>query len=134
MPVVDASVLVEAAVDSGTAGIWAEHVLEDGNLIAPQLVLVEAANVLRRLELANVLSRLEATQAHQDLVLLDLQLVSYEPFAKRVWELRTNRSSYDAWYVAVAELADLPLATIDRKLASANGPKCEFLLPPGGRP
>lgn len=130
MPVVDASVLVAATADDGPEGAWAERVLAGGNLIAPHLVLAEAANVLRRLERAKLLSRLEATAAHTDLVRLDLQLVPYEPFAERVWELRANLSSYDAWYVAVAELADMPLATLDRRLTRATGPDCEFLLPP----
>lgn len=130
MPVVDASVLVAATADGGPEGAWAERVLAGGNLIAPHLVLAEAANVLRRLERAKLLSRLEASAAHTDLVRLDLQLVPYEPFAERVWELRANLSSYDAWYVAVAELADMPLATLDRRLTRATGPDCEFLLPP----
>lgn len=130
MPVVDASVLVAATADDGPEGAWAERVLAGGNLIAPHLVLAEAANVLRRLERAKLLSRLEATAAHTDLVRLDLQLVPYEPFAERVWELRASLSSYDAWYVAVAELADMPLATLDRRLTRATGPDCEFLLPP----
>ena len=129
MPVVDASVLVAATVDSGAEGAWAERVLEQGNLIAPQLAPAEAANALRRLERAELLSRLEATAAHTDLVRLDLQLVPYEPFAERVWELRANLSSYDAWYVAIAELADVPLATLDCRLVRATGPTCEFLLP-----
>jgi len=130
MPVVDASVLVAATVDDGPEGVWAERVLEWGNLVAPHLVFAEAANVLRRLERAKLLSRLEATAAHGDLVQLDVTLVSYEPFAERVWELRGNLSSYDAWYVAVAELADMPLATLDKRLTRATGPGCEFLLPP----
>ena len=130
MPVVDASVLVAATVDDGPEGAWAERVLMEGNLIAPHLALVEAADVLRRLELAGRLSRLEATAAHGDLVRLDLQLLPYEPFAVRVWELRANLSSYDAWYVAIAELAEMPLATLDQKLTRAPGPGCEFLLPP----
>lgn len=130
MPVVDASVLVAATADGGPEGAWAERVLAGGDLIAPHLVLAEAANVLRRLERAKLLSRLEATAAHTDLVRLDLKLVPYEPFAERVWELRANLSSYDAWYVAVAELADMPLATLDRRLTRATGADCEFLLPP----
>lgn len=130
MPVVDASVLVAATADDGPEGAWAERVLAGGNLIAPHLVLAEAANVLRRLESAQLLSPLEATAAHADLLRLNLKLVPYEPFAERVWELRANLSSYDAWYVAVAELADMPLATLDWRLTRATGPDCEFLLPP----
>jgi len=130
MLVVDASVLVAAVVDNGDAGVWAETVIVEGELVAPHLVLAEAANALRRLESANLLGRLEATSAHADLIRLDLQLVPYEPFADRVWALRGNLSSYDAWYVAVAELAGLPLATLDRRLARSAGPTCPFLLPP----
>lgn len=65
-----------------------------------------------------------------DASLLVAQLVPFTPFAERVWELRANVTSYDAWYVAVAEQFDLPLATLDRRLAKATGPRCRFLLPP----
>ncbi|MGD8327984.1 MAG: type II toxin-antitoxin system VapC family toxin [Acidobacteriota bacterium] len=133
MPVVDASLLVSAVADTGPAGRWAESVIVAGDLVAPHLVFVEAAHALRRLESAALLGRLESTAAHADLTRLDLQLVPYEPFAERVWELRANLSSYDAWYVAVAELARLPLATLDRRLARSAGPECDFLLPPDER-
>ncbi|CAN5220530.1 hypothetical protein BH23ACT9_BH23ACT9_11310 [soil metagenome] len=46
--VIDASVVVAALVDSGADGTWAEHVLGNGDIAAPQLVLVESANILRR--------------------------------------------------------------------------------------
>lgn len=48
--VIDASVLVTALVDSGNTGSWAEEVISDGPLAVPELALVEATNVLRRLE------------------------------------------------------------------------------------
>lgn len=130
--VVDASLLVAATTDGGAEGTWAEEVLGAGGLVAPHLALVEATNILRRLELAGRLSRLEAGAAAHDLLLLDLELVPFAPFAERVWELRANVTSYDAWYVAVAEELDLPLATLDRPLAAAPGPHCRFLLPPSG--
>jgi predicted nucleic acid-binding protein len=50
-----------------------------------------------------------------------------DPFAERIWELRHAITSYDAWYVAIAEALRLPLATLDKRLARARGPKCEFL-------
>ncbi len=128
--VVDASLLVAAVADDGTEGNWAEEVLSAGGLVAPHLALVEATNILRRFELAGRLSRLEAGAAAHDLLLLDLELVPFAPFSQRVWELRANVTSYDAWYVAVAEELDLPLATLDRPLAAAPGLHCRFLLPP----
>ncbi|HJW71003.1 MAG TPA: type II toxin-antitoxin system VapC family toxin [Candidatus Binatia bacterium] len=127
--VVDASVLVAATTDAGFAGSWAEQVLGEGNLVAPHLVLVEATNILRRLERSKVVSRLEATAAQRDILDLDLSLVPFEPFAERVWDLRGNITSYDAWYVAVAEALELPLATLDRRLSRASGPACRFRLP-----
>jgi predicted nucleic acid-binding protein len=128
--VVDASLLVAATTDAGAEGTWAEDVLRAGGLVAPHLVLAEATNILRRFELAGKLGRVEAGSAARDLLLLELELVPFAPFAERVWELRTNVTSYDAWYVAVAEDLDLPLATLDRRLAAASGPRCQFLLPP----
>lgn len=127
--VVDASVLVAATTDAGREGTWAEDLLAEAELVAPHLVLVEATNILRRLELAKQLTSLEASAAQRDLVSLDMLLVAFEPFAERVWELRRNVSSYDAWYVAVAEAFDLPLATLDRRLSRASGPACRFLVP-----
>ena len=128
--VVDASLLVAATSDRGPEGVWAEDVVSSGNLVAPHLALAEATNILRRLELAGKLGRMEAAAAARDLLLIELELVSFSPFAERVWELRTNVTSYDAWYVAVAEELLLPLATLDRRLAAATGPRCRFLLPP----
>jgi predicted nucleic acid-binding protein len=126
--VVDASVVVAGLVDSGRPGRWAEDLLATEALVAPELVLVESANVLRRAALAGQISDDVATLAHGDLTSLRIGLVSYEPFAGRIWELRGNLSAYDAWYVAVAEEVDAPLATLDRRLASATGPRCEFRL------
>lgn len=128
--VVDASVLVAAAVDSGADGEWAEAIMSREFLLAPHLLPVEATNVLRRLESGGKLTRLEAAAAAQDIAQLEIQLLPFAPFAERVWELRQNLSSYDAWYVAVAEQFATACATLDRRLANASGPTCEFLLPP----
>ncbi|MCP3962623.1 MAG: type II toxin-antitoxin system VapC family toxin [bacterium] len=127
--VVDASVLVAAAVDSGLEGEWAEGLVATEGLSAPALVQVEATNILRRLELAGEVEAAVATAAQRDLMQLDLVLFPFEPFAGRVWELRANLTSYDAWYVALAEALDAPLATLDRRLTRASGPGCRFLLP-----
>jgi len=127
--VVDASVLVAATTDAGSEGVWAEAVVAEDDLVAPHLVLAEATNILRRLERARQLTELEATAAVNDLLGLAIVLVPFEPFAERVWRLRRNVTSYDAWYVAVAEAFDAPLATLDRRLRRAAGPSCRFLVP-----
>ena len=128
--VVDASVLIAALVDSGQEGEWAESVIAEGNLAGPELVLAEVSNILRRLEQSGQISRLEANMAHGGLLRLDIELFPFAPLADRVWALRGNLTSYDAWYVAVAEALNCPLVTLDRRLNRASGPSCEFLVPP----
>ncbi len=128
--VIDASVTVAALVDSGKSGRWAEGVIATDTLLAPELVLVEATNVLRRLERAKDISRLEANAAQRDLMRLGARFLPFAPLAERVWELRHGMTSYDATYVALAEAFDARLATLDRKLARNAQARCEFLTPP----
>jgi predicted nucleic acid-binding protein len=127
--VIDASVLVAALVDVGPSGEWAAHVLEQGGLHSPELVLVEATNIFCRLERAKKISPLEAAAAQRDLMNLDVEVYAFAAVAERVWQLRHALTGYDAWYVAVAEAIELPLATLDTRLARADGPACAFLLP-----
>jgi predicted nucleic acid-binding protein len=124
--VVDASVIVAALVDSGAEGAWAEEVVGSKDLAAPHLMPVEAANILRLAAQAGDISQDVASLAHTDLLALPVELFPYEPFAPRVWELRGSVTAYDAWYVALAEALGIGLATLDRRLTRAPGPRCEF--------
>ena len=127
--VIDASVVVAALLDTGDGGEWAERLLGQGDLYAPELLRVESANVLRRLERCKEITGQEANAAFEELMELDVELHAFEPFAQRVWQLRHNVTSYDAWYVALAEALSLPLATLDSRLVGAEGPKCRFFTP-----
>lgn len=132
--VVDASAVVAALVDSSPHGEWAEAAVAANALAAPELVLAESTDILRRMERADILSRIEANGAQADLLGMEVELFPFAPFARRVWELRSNLTSYDAWYVALAEALDCPLLTLDRRLSRAPGPKCAFILPAPSRP
>ena len=127
----DASVLVAALVDSGPEGRWARSTLARGRLAAPELLLAEATNVLRRLEQAGHIPEFQAAMAHRDLVRLNVETFPFTPFAARVWALRKNLTAYDGWYVALAEALDCPLATLDGRLARSSGPACEIIVPAG---
>lgn len=126
--VIDASAAVAALVDTGPDGQWAGSLLTS-SLAAPHLLPVEVTNVLRRAAAVGEISDDVASLAHADLLDLRLALIPYEVVAERVWELRSNLTAYDAWYVAVAEQLDAPLATLDRRLVAAPGPTCRFLVP-----
>jgi len=127
--VVDASVLVSSLVALESEGAWSATLVRQGDLLAPQLVLVEATNTLRKLEMRGKVRPAEAQSACHELTRLAVSLVPFAPVSDRVWELRRNLTAYDAWYVAVAEAFDLPLATLDRRLAAAPGTRCSFLTP-----
>lgn len=124
--VVDASTVVAALVDSGTDGRWAESVLTSDSLAAPHLMMAEASNILRRSALAGAISAEQASLAYSDLLDLRVELFPFAPFATRIWDLRGNVTCYDAWYVALAEALNAPLATLDARLAKAPGPRCQF--------
>ena len=127
--VIDASAVVAALTDAGPAGVWAESLLAGNDALAPHLLPVEIAHTLRSAAMADRISWDTAALAHADISQLPLRLLPYEPFADRIWELRHNVTPYDAWYVAIAEAADLPLATLDARLAQASGPRCDFVVP-----
>jgi len=71
-----------------------------------------------------------ASIAHEDLLALAVALFTYQPFGARVWQLRNNMTAYDAWYIAIAESLNAPLATLDMRLSRASGSGCTFLTPP----
>ncbi len=131
--IADASVVV-AWLLGGTPGSWAEELMSSDDLTAPHVMPVEVAHVLRADSLAGRLSTEAASLAHHYLGLLRVSLFPYSPVAHRVWELRSNVTAYDAWYVALAEMLGAPLATLDMRLARATGPRCEFLTPPAAQP
>lgn len=128
MIVVDSSVVVAALVDDDEVGTWAEDVL-DGEAGAPHLMPVEVAHVLRRMERKDEISGDVAALAHDDLLAVRAELFPYAALGRRVWELRHTVTPYDAWYVALAEELDVPLVTLDARLARAPGPRCAFVTP-----
>ncbi len=127
--VVHASAVVAALVDDGPDGRWADGQLREAPLVAPHLMPVEVANVLRRAVLSGAVSADVASLAHADLLLMPVQLVAYAPVAERVWQLRSVVTAYDAWYVALAEELHAPLVTLDLRLAGSSGPRCGFRTP-----
>ena len=129
--VVDASAAVALLLDAGPTGDWVAARVADRHLAAPELVMYETANVLRRRAAAGAVSPAEATLAHEDLRALALELWPYAVVAERVWQLRENVTVYDAAYVAVAEMLGADLVTLDARLARAPGLRCPVLRPLG---
>ncbi len=127
--VLDASALVAVLVDADGAGEAVAAVLVGRDLAAPELLLFEAANVLRRLELGGRLAPETTALAHGDLLDLAVQLWPYAALAAGAWRLRSSLTLYDASYVALAEQLAVPLVTLDQRLARAAPPSCRIVVP-----
>ena len=127
--VVDASVVVAALLDGGPHGEACASTLASGALFAPLLLPFEVANVVRRTVARSAVDETAGALALADLERLAIDLVPFGAVAGRVWELRDNLTAYDAAYVAVAELLDAPLFTLDERLVRSTGPVCDIAVP-----
>jgi predicted nucleic acid-binding protein len=125
--VVDAGVVVAALVQADELGDRARALLLQ-QAAAPELVDLEVGSVIRRLTLSGRLEEARGKAALADLRDLPLQRASHRPLLTRCWELRDAVSFYDAAYVALAELLEVPLITVDAKLSRAPHLRCQVAL------
>ena len=127
--VIDAGVALAALLDDDEHTAWAREVMSEGNLAAPELLSVEVSHLLRKSVSQGLLTSREGRDALLDLLDVVDDFYPHGPFVPRIWELHATVTSYDSAYVALAEALGAPLATLDRKLCRAPGPRCEFLQP-----
>lgn len=116
MIVFDASAMVEALVGAHPADELLDALAQE--IHAPHLLDVEVVSVLRGLELGRAISSARAEQARSDYWAFTIQRHELEPLAGRHWQLRHQFTSYDAFYLALAEALNAPLITCDKKLAT----------------
>lgn len=122
MPVLDASVLVVYLAGGELADAARLAILADPAASwAPHLVDAEVGHVLRRTVLAGELSDTDARAALDDLADLPIRRAGHRGILSRAWELRSNLTFYGGLYVALAERLELPLLTLDARLANAPG-------------
>ena len=127
MRVIDASVVVDAFVIDGDPGEAAREQLEQQRtLAAPTILKAEVLSALRSLTLREEIAEMRGRRAIDRLHRLSVTTFPIDPLMNRIWELRSTVSVYDAWYVALAERLSVTLVTSDRRLAAANGPRCEI--------
>ena len=127
--VIDAGVALAALLDDDEHSAWAREIVAGADLVGPELLSVEVAHLLRKSVSQGLLTAHKGRDALVDLLDVVDDFYPHGPFVPRMWELHPNVTSYDATYVALAETLGAPLATLDRKLCTAPGPRCEFLSP-----
>lgn len=129
MIVADASVVVELLLAGGEAAGISDLLLGDEAVAAPHLLDLEVAQVLRRWNLRGALDGERAAQALDDLLALPIARQPHDLVVARVWELRENLTAYDAAYLALAELLDARLVTLDQGLAAVAGRTVAVVVP-----
>lgn len=131
MPVIDASVVVSVLANAEHAP-WAEGQLSTRgagrSLWVPHLIDAEVGQALRREVSLGRLAEGRAGAALMDLIRMPLRRIDHTSLIQRAWELRHNFSFYDGLYVALAEGLDVPLVTLDRRLARAVGDATEVAV------
>ena len=127
--VVDASVLYEVITAGPLAREAAAALAEAEDHVAPEVVDVEVTGLIRRDAQRQVLDATRSQWALDQLRDWPADRLPHRPFIGRVWQLRENVRTTDAFYVALAEALDVPLLTLDSRLARASGITCEVLVP-----
>ena len=122
MIVVDASALLEVLLRRPAADDVESWLRRPGQTIhAPHLIDVEVTQVVRRFAMRGEIDGQRGRTALADFSLISIERYPHDAFLFRAWELRNNFSAYDAMYVALAEVLDVPLITCDRRLANTAG-------------
>jgi predicted nucleic acid-binding protein len=124
--VIDANVLVKLFFDEEHSEASVEHVNKAAELVAPDLLWVEAANVIWKRLRRGELTADDAVGIVAEM--LRVPIVTYSGFELVSSALTlagaTGRTVYDCLYLALAIRENVPLLTADERLANAmkSGP------------
>ncbi len=128
MLVVDASCLYEVVADAAQAEQVRAQLALDPDHAAPHVVDVEVLSVVRRDHLLGRLDATAARQAVEDLHDWPGERFGHRSLLERAWELRSTVRTWDAMYVALAEVLDAPLLTLDQRLGRVQGLACPIVV------
>jgi len=129
MLIVDASCLYEVVADSPQAGNVRRYLLSERDQAAPHLLDAEVLGIIRRDRMLGRLDATAALQAVEDLRDWPGERFGHRALLARAWDLRDRVRTWDALYVALAEVLDGTLLTLDARLARVDGLRCEIVVP-----
>jgi predicted nucleic acid-binding protein len=124
MTVLDAS----AAINLLLGDVDRDAPVFEADFDAPDLLLVEVANGLRRTERLGAVSTVAVEAALTDLLELPVELTSSRSLVDRAFALRGNVTIMDGCYVALAEQLRCGILTSDGRLARTPGLGVSFML------
>jgi predicted nucleic acid-binding protein len=130
MLVVDASCLYEVVADGASAEAVRERLATDQDQAAPHIIDAEVLGVIRRDLMLGRLDRTGAGQAVEDLRDWPAERFGHQLLLDRAWDLRDRVRTWDALYVALAEVLGATLLTLDERLGSVQGLDCRVEVVP----
>ena len=129
MIVVDASAFVELLLGTSPGAAAARRIVASGAAPnAPHLLDLEVAQVLRRAVARRDITAERGREALETLADSPIRRYAHDDLLPRIWGLRNSLSAYDAAYVALAEVLDVPLLTRDARLANSSGHRARIEL------
>ncbi len=122
MIVLDASAAIDLLLGLTASGRLRVRLGQaQGLIVAPHLIDLEVAQVLRRFVSLGKLDAVRAEEALGDFSALGIRRQAHDVLLPRVWELRHNATAYDAAYLALSEVVRAPLITCDPKMSAVPG-------------
>jgi predicted nucleic acid-binding protein len=125
--VVDTSLVVEVLLETPAGLRHAERVFDEERHV-PALLDIEFMQVLSRLTFTGEIPPQRAQTILEIFSDWDFSRHPHKPLLRRIWELRSSVSAYDAAYVALAEALDIPLLTCDAKLSRSHGHSAKIVF------
>lgn len=128
-------------LDASVAGRWLLSLEEEPDLAALQFAAIEngaTVPTLFRFEAAHMFTRWSRNRGAERALIAAAELALLRPTEDvdpassdelLALALETGLSAYDAAYLELAERLDLPLATVDEKLATAARARGVIVLP-----
>jgi predicted nucleic acid-binding protein len=126
--ILDSSIAIEFLIRPTTVPLIAELIEGGTEIAAPVTLDLEVLNVMRK-QVRDGLVTVDRATASLD-IYFEMSIDRYptELLSPRIWELRNNMTSYDASYVALAEMLEAPLYTYDNKLDRASGHTANVIM------
>ena len=125
--VVDANVTVQACIDAGGLGPLSGH-----DLVAPPMMRSEALSSLHEMRFRGEISRELADRGLAALIEIQIRSEAPADLSDRAWRVADAlgwAKTYDAEYIALAQILGCPLVTLDGRLARGAGKAATILGP-----
>ncbi|MFZ9702289.1 MAG: type II toxin-antitoxin system VapC family toxin [Candidatus Nanopelagicales bacterium] len=125
--VLDASSLIAKLTSSESYAQQIADLTENEIVLSPDLIILEAISGLFKMNLRNLITKEFFENIFRQLQNEDIKLIPSKDLIVNMNELLGNITAYDASYVNLARMLNIPLCTSDTKLAKAASPYCQVI-------